>query len=920
MPGIEVLRFEVLGPLRVLRAESELDLGYPQARALLGVLLVRPGRPVRMSTIVDVLWPGRPPASAPNAVRRHVGALRKLLEPGLPPRAPGRRLLGRTGGYLLEASADEADLLRFRALSRRGMRAAATARSEQAVRHFDGALRLWRGPVAAGLPGPVRAHPHFAAVDREVLRTARMAADAALLCGRADQVLPSVRRAAALNPFDEPLLARLILSLAACGLQAEALATYEDARRDLAAQSGIAPGAELAAAHARVLRQQIRPARHRLPTGPPDPARPFVRPAQLPPDLAVFTGRERELAALDAVWGGEPVGAAPDTSPCGEPLRADGDALTGGAPLRAEGNALTDGKQLRAEGLTGVAPEPAAPNTWTGAKAMRQAPEAITGAETVPTAVDTWADGEPAPLGPDALAGAEAVPTAVDTWAGGEPRRADGNALTGGEPLRAEPGAPTDADPDPAAPNVWTGAEPMRQAPEAVTGAETVPTAVDTWAGGEPLRAEPGAPTGANPDPAAPNAWTGAEPMRQAPEAVTGAETVPTAPDTWVSGEPRRADGDAFTGGGPLRGEPGAFTGADPEPAAPYLRTGVEPMRLAPDALAGTEAVPTALDTVTGADALPTALDTWSGGEPLRAALTPLAGAYPVSAVLISGPAGIGKTALAIHWAHRIADRFPDGQLHLDLGGSAPHQAALEPAEALSRLLAALGVPARSMPVGVAALAAQYRDVLAGRRLLVLLDDAACLGRLRPLLPRVPGCLTLVTSRGGLVGPTAVTGSAGATGNGGPTEPARGAGSAALAGRATATGPLGLTESAGATAATGLTTPTAATQPAKLIKSVGRVETTAPSGSLRLTETQARAAAGVRVLELGLPSEADARDLLARRIGAARLAAEPEAVTEIIRRCGRLPSALALVAARAASRRDFALAALAADLAEDAEP
>ncbi|MEV5175406.1 BTAD domain-containing putative transcriptional regulator [Streptomyces flaveolus] len=711
MPGIEVLRFEVLGPLRVLRAESELDLGYPQARALLGVLLVRPGRPVRMSTIVDVLWPGRPPASAPNAVRRHVGALRKLLEPGLPPRAPGRRLLGRNGGYLLEASADEADLLRFRALSRRGMRAAATARPEQAVRHFAGALRLWRGPVAAGLQGPVRAHPHFAAVDREVLRTARMAVDAALLCGRADQVLPSVRRAAALNPLDEPLLARLILSLAACGLQAEALATYEDARRDLAAQSGVAPGAELAAAHARVLRQQIRPARHRLPTGPPDPARPFVRPAQLPPDLAVFTGRERELAALDAGCCGKPVGAAPDTSACGEPFWADGDALTGG------------------------------------------------------------------------------------------------------EPLRAEPGAPTVADPEPAAPNTWTGVEPMRLAPGAFTSADAVPTAVDTWADGEPAR-------------------------------------------------------------------------------------------LGPDALADAQTVPTAVDT-------------WSGGEPLRAALTPLADAYPASAVLISGPAGIGKTALAIHWAHRIADRFPDGQLHLELGGSAPHRTALEPAEALSRLLAALGVPARSMPVGVAALAAQYRDVLAGRRLLVLLDDAACLGQLRPLLPRVPGCLTVVTSRGGLVGPTAVTGSAGATGIGGPTEPARGTGSTALAGPATATGPLGPTESAGATAAT---------QPAKLNKSVGRVETAAPSGPtgppgpLRLTETQARATAGVRVLELGLPSEADARDLLARRIGTARLTAEPEAVTEIIRRCGRLPSALALVAARAASRRDFALAALAADLAADAEP
>ncbi|MGW0416751.1 AfsR/SARP family transcriptional regulator, partial [Streptomyces collinus] len=264
-----MLRCDVLGPLRVTRGETELDLGFPQQRALLALLLVHTGRPVRLAGIVDVLWSGQPPASAPNVVRRYVGALRRLLEPGLPPRAPGRRLLGRTGGYVLHADTDEVDLLRFRDLTQRGMRAAATARPETAVRHFAAALRLWRGPVATGAPAATRAHPHFTAVERELVRTAQMAADAALLCGSPEAVLPTLRRAAALEPLDEPLHARLVLSLAAAGLQAEALGAYDGVRRDLAAQLGVPPGPELTAAHARVLRQQVRPAAPRTP--PPTP-------------------------------------------------------------------------------------------------------------------------------------------------------------------------------------------------------------------------------------------------------------------------------------------------------------------------------------------------------------------------------------------------------------------------------------------------------------------------------------------------------------------------------------------------------------------------------------------------------------------------------------------------------------------------
>ncbi|MFJ8086494.1 BTAD domain-containing putative transcriptional regulator [Streptomyces sp. NPDC096205] len=307
-PG--ALRFEVLGPLRVHAGDREIDLGFPQQRALLALLLLHPGRPVRMHHIIDVLWPVRAPASARNVVRRYAGELRRLLEPGLPPRAPGRRLLPHTGGYLLEAGHDEVDLLRFRDLARRGARAAATGRSEEAVRAFTDALAQWRGPVAMGIPEAVRAHVEFTALEGEFVRTVQMAADAALRCGRAEDVLPALRRAAALDPLDESLHARLVHALAACGRRAEALTTYETVRHTLARDLSVPPGPELTAAHAAVLQEAVRP------HGPGHPPAPhgLVRPhapgrrfplsppeTQLPSPRVMFVGRVRELALLTAL-------------------------------------------------------------------------------------------------------------------------------------------------------------------------------------------------------------------------------------------------------------------------------------------------------------------------------------------------------------------------------------------------------------------------------------------------------------------------------------------------------------------------------------------------------------------------------------------------------------------------------------------
>ncbi|MGI5522230.1 ATP-binding protein [Micromonospora sp. CA-259024] len=194
---------------------------------------------------------------------------------------------------------------------------------------------------------------------------------------------------------------------------------------------------------------------------------------------------------------------------------------------------------------------------------------------------------------------------------------------------------------------------------------------------------------------------------------------------------------------------------------------------------------------------------------------------------VITGMAGIGKTTLAVHCAHLLAARWPDGQLYVNLRGFDP-TGATPAEEALRGFLDALGVPPSQVPDGVDAQAALYRSLLAGKRVLVLLDNARDTGTVRPLLPGSAGSLVIVTSRNQLPGLVATHGG--------------------------------------------------------------------------------------HPIPLDLPDHDDAREVLARRIGTVRVAAEPTAVDDIIERCARLPLALAIVAARAATNRAFPLAAIADEL------
>jgi tetratricopeptide (TPR) repeat protein len=201
-------------------------------------------------------------------------------------------------------------------------------------------------------------------------------------------------------------------------------------------------------------------------------------------------------------------------------------------------------------------------------------------------------------------------------------------------------------------------------------------------------------------------------------------------------------------------------------------------------------------------------------------------GTVVISAV--DGMAGIGKTTLAVCWAHQVADRFPDGQLYVNLRGFDPAGPPMAPAEALRGFLDAFEVAPERIPLGLDAQSSLYRSILAGRRVLVVLDNAREAAQVRPLLPGSPGCFVVVTSRARL--------------------------------------------------------------------------------------TSLIAAEGARPLTVDLLSVAEAGELLARRLGPARVAAEPGPVEEIIALCARLPLALSVVAARAAMHPGFSLAALAEEL------
>jgi tetratricopeptide (TPR) repeat protein len=129
----------------------------------------------------------------------------------------------------------------------------------------------------------------------------------------------------------------------------------------------------------------------------------------------------------------------------------------------------------------------------------------------------------------------------------------------------------------------------------------------------------------------------------------------------------------------------------------------------------------------------------------------PADGGVPVRIATVSGAAGVGKTALAVRWSHRVADRFPDGCLYVDLHGYSPLDPR-RPADVLAAFLRGLGLPGAGVPDDEHERAARFRSVVSGRRVLVVLDNALDVDQVRPLLPGSPACFAVITSRADLAG------------------------------------------------------------------------------------------------------------------------------------------------------------------------
>lgn len=289
------LRIAVLGPLLVQRKDAPLPLGRTAQRTVLGLLALSPNMAVSRDAIMDSLWGSEPPDSAIAIFQTHVSRLRKLLDEGTADRAAHQGTIIRDGAsYCLRTSDAQLDLLAFDQMARLARETAAAGDAAGACELFESALGLWRGEPLSDIE-VLRDHP--AVISLALRRGALILeyGDAAFRAGQHARVLPHLRALADREPLNELAHAQLIMALAMSGQQAEALHTFSGVRRRLDAELGVTPGAALAEAHVRVLRQELPTAVSMEPGRTDHVGFPVC---QLPLAPGDFTGRESECSRL----------------------------------------------------------------------------------------------------------------------------------------------------------------------------------------------------------------------------------------------------------------------------------------------------------------------------------------------------------------------------------------------------------------------------------------------------------------------------------------------------------------------------------------------------------------------------------------------------------------------------------------------
>ncbi len=300
-----VREFRVLGPIEVVTdpvgAAPALS---PKHRTLLAALLVHADQVVPLDQLIDYLWGEQPPAYAVNLLRGYVSDLRKSLVLGRSERDPRPVVMTRAPGYVLRLAPGQLDLHVFEDQVERGRSALAAGDAARAATALREAMALWRGPALADVDSDALTQREGGRLQELRLTALEDRIDADLILGQHHALIAELGELVATHPMRERLRGQLMLALYRAGRPAEALAEYRSAREVLVEELGIEPGPAL-----QRLERAILAGDPGLDVPDPTPAT-SAAPAQLPTNVAAFTGREEHLRQLDALLGDD-VGGPP---------------------------------------------------------------------------------------------------------------------------------------------------------------------------------------------------------------------------------------------------------------------------------------------------------------------------------------------------------------------------------------------------------------------------------------------------------------------------------------------------------------------------------------------------------------------------------------------------------------------------------
>ncbi len=304
-----MMRFRLLGPLEVRAGDDWKGIGAPKWRAVLAALLIDAGQIVSAEALINEVWPDDPPAKAANLISIYVLRLRRLMDS-----ADSGLLVTRAPGYQLQVTSGDTDALLFEAMLREGRQVLAAGDPERAASLLAEALGLWNGRPLADVPSTPLVEAEAGRLAELRLDAIELRIQAELACDGHTQAAPELRRLIADHPLREGLWLLLMRTLEGAGRHAEALEVYEQARRAISGELGVDPGSELRQLHADLLARDSAAAAGSISGGtvaaprPPEPvpARPgggearsrAQVPAQLPADIADFTGRDEQVKRL----------------------------------------------------------------------------------------------------------------------------------------------------------------------------------------------------------------------------------------------------------------------------------------------------------------------------------------------------------------------------------------------------------------------------------------------------------------------------------------------------------------------------------------------------------------------------------------------------------------------------------------------